>query len=104
MSATAIYEIAPDLFRLSIYVPDFDMQFNHFLVCDEQPLLFHAGLKGMFPTLREAVAKIIDPAKLRHIAWSHFESDEIGALNDWLQLAPQAQPVCTFVGQARERG
>jgi flavorubredoxin len=99
MSTTAIYEIAPDLFRLSIYVPDFDMQFNHFLVRDEEPLLFHAGLKGMFPALREAVAKIIDPAKLRHIAWSHFESDEIGALNDWLQVAPQAQPVCTLVGK-----
>ena len=99
MSATAIYEIAPDLFRLSIYVPDFDMQFNHFLVRDEEPLLFHAGLKGMFPALHEAVAKILDPAKLRHIAWSHFESDEIGALNDWLQLAPQAQPVCTLVGK-----
>jgi flavorubredoxin len=88
MSTTAIYEIAPDLFRLSIYVPDFDMQFNHFLVRDEEPLLFHAGLKGMFPALGEAVAKIIDLAKLRHIAWSHFESDEIGALNDWLQVAP----------------
>jgi flavorubredoxin len=99
VSTTTIYEIAPDLFRLSIYVPDFDMQFNHFLVRDEEPLLFHAGLKGMFPALREAVAKIIDPAKLRHIAWSHFESDEIGALNDWLQVAPQAQPVCTLVGK-----
>jgi hypothetical protein len=99
MSTTAIYENAPDLFRLSIYVPDFDMQFNHFLVRDEEPFLFHAGLKGMFPALREAIAKIIDPAKLRHIAWSHFESDEIGALNDWLQLAPQAQPVCTLVGK-----
>ena len=63
MSTTAIYEIAPDLFRLSIYVPDFDMQFNHFLVRDEEPLLFHAGLKGMFPALREAVAKIIDPGE-----------------------------------------
>ena len=90
MNTTAIYEIAPDLFRLSIYVRDFDMQFNHFLVRDEEPLLFHAGLKGMFPALREAVAKIIDPAKLRHVAWSHFESDEFGALNDWLQRAPQA--------------
>src|SRR6516162_2095606 len=99
MSTTAIYEIAPDLFRLSIYVPDFDMQFNHFLVRDDEPLLFHAGLKGMFPGLREAVAKIIDPAKLRYIAWSHFESDEIGGLNDCLQLAPQAQPVCTLVGK-----
>lgn len=99
MSNAQIDEIAPDLFRLSVYVPDFDMQFNHFLVRDEEPLLFHAGLKGMFPVLREAVGKIIDPTTLRHIAWSHFESDECGALNDWLQLAPQAQPVCTLVGK-----
>ncbi len=96
---TAINEIAPDLFRISVYVRDLDMQFNHFLVRDEEPLLFHTGLRGMFPALREAVAKLIDPAKIRHIAWSHFESDECGALNDWLQLAPQAQPVCTLVGK-----
>jgi flavorubredoxin len=99
MSNPQIDEIAPDLFRLSIYVPAFDMQFNHFLVRDEEPLLFHAGLKGMFPLLRGAVEKLIDPATLRHIAWSHFESDECGALNDWLQLAPRAQPVCTLVGK-----
>jgi flavorubredoxin len=96
---TSIHEIAPDLFRLSIYVPAFDMQFNHFLVRDDEPLLFHAGLKGMFPALREGVAKLIDPARLRHIAWSHFESDECGALNEWLRIAPQAQPVCTLVGK-----
>ena len=75
------------------------MQFNHFLVRDEEPLLFHAGFKGMFPVLREAVASLIDPTTLRHVAWSHFESDECGALNHWLELAPQAQPVCTLVGK-----
>lgn len=96
---TAIHEIAPDLFRLSVYVPEFDMQFNHFLVRDEEPLLFHAGFKRMFPALREAVASLIDPARLRHVAWSHFESDEVGALNEWLQVAPSAQPVCTLVGK-----
>jgi len=96
---TKIDEIAPDLFRLSVYVPDFNMQFNHFLVRDEQPLLFHAGLKGMFPVLREAVASLLDPAKLRWVAWSHFESDECGALNEWLQLAPHAEPACTLVGK-----
>jgi flavorubredoxin len=53
----------------------------------------------MVPALREAVAKLIDPTRLRHIAWSHFESDECGALNEWLQLAPAAQPVCTLVGK-----
>ncbi len=96
---TTVHEIAPDLFRLSLYVPQLDMQFNHFLVRDEEPLLFHAGLKGMFPALREAVSQLIDPAKLRYIAWSHFESDECGALNEWLQLAPHAEPVCTLVGK-----
>jgi flavorubredoxin len=96
---TAINEIAPNIFRLSIFVPALDMQFNHFLVRDEEPLLFHAGLKAMFPALREALARLIDPARLRHIAWSHFESDECGALNEWLRLAPQAQPVCTLVGK-----
>jgi flavorubredoxin len=96
---TAIDEIAPDVFRLSIYVPELDMQFNHFLVRDEEPLLFHAGLKRMFPALQEAVAALIDPQALRHIAWSHFESDECGALNDWLQLAPQAEGVCTLIGK-----
>lgn len=96
---THIHEIAPDLFRLSVYVPDFDMQFNHFLVRDEEPLLFHAGFNKMFPLLREAVGKLMDPTKLRHVAWSHFESDEVGALNHWLELAPQAQPVCTLVGK-----
>jgi len=96
---TTIDEIAPDLFRLSIYVPDYDMQFNHFLVRDQEPLLFHAGFKAMFPALREAVGQLIDPTTLRHIAWSHFESDEIGALNHWLELAPQARPVCTLVGK-----
>ena len=75
------------------------MQFNHFLVRDEEPLLFHTGFKRMFPVLREAVARLIDPAKLRHVGWSHFESDECGALNDWLQLAPNAQPFCTLVGK-----
>lgn len=95
----AVDEIAPDVFRLSVYVPEFDMQFNHFLVRDDEPLLFHAGFRGMFPVLREAVARVIDPSTLRHVAWSHFESDECGGLNEWLALAPEAQPVCTLVGK-----
>lgn len=75
------------------------MQFNHFLVRDEEPLLFHAGLKGMFSVLLDAVSQLIDPRELKYVAWSHFESDECGALNEWLQVAPRAEPVCTFVGK-----
>jgi flavorubredoxin len=96
---TKIDEIAPDVFRLSVYVPQIDMQFNHFLVRDEEPMLFHAGLRKMFPALRDAVARLINPAQLRYLAWSHFESDECGALNAWLEIAPEAEPVCTLVGK-----
>lgn len=96
---TSIDEIAPDLFRVSVFVQQLDMQFNHFLVRDDEPLLFHAGLRGMFADLRDAVGKLVDPRDLRYIAWSHFESDECGALNDWLELAPRAEPVCTLVGK-----
>lgn len=94
-----IDEIATDVYRISIYVPPLDMQFNHFLVRDAQPLLFHAGLRGFFPELLEAVGKLIDPSALRWVSWSHFESDECGALNHWLERAPEAQPVCTVVGK-----
>lgn len=93
-----IHEIAPDVYRISVYVPEINLAFNHFLVKDEEPLLFHAGLRHMFPLVREAVAQLIDPATLRHIGFSHFESDECGALNEWLGVAPNAEAVCGLVG------
>lgn len=93
-----ITEIAPDVYRISVYVEPFDLQFNHFLIKDEEPLLHHAGMRGMFPDLRDAVAKVIDPSKLRWITFSHFEVDECGALNNWLGIAPRAQAACSNVG------
>jgi len=95
-----IDEIAPDLYRVSIYMPQFDLQFNHFLIKDDEPLLFHTGMRRMFPEVRDAVAQVIDPAALRWISWSHFEVDECGALNEWLTVAPRAQAICSQVGAA----
>jgi flavorubredoxin len=95
---TGITEIAPDIFRICTYIGDVGMQFNQFPVRDREPLLYHTGMKEMFPVVREAVAKLIDPGTLRWIASSHFESDECGALNEFLSIAPAAQPLCSFVG------
>jgi len=95
---SSINEIAPDVYRISTYVPEFDLQFNQFLVKDDEPLLYHTGTKAMFPQLLETVAKIVEPSKIRWIGFSHFEADECGALNNWLEAAPLAEPVCTFVG------
>jgi flavorubredoxin len=94
----SITEIAPDVYRISHYEPDFDLQFNHFVVKDDEPLLYHTGMMGTFPVVRDAVAKIIEPSRVRWIAFSHFEVDECGSLNEWLQVAPSAQTVCTVVG------
>src|SRR5919112_1923095 len=94
----AVTEIAPDVYRISNYVPEIDMQFNQFLVRDDEPLLFHAGHRAAFPLVRDAVASIIDPSKIRWLGFSHFEADECGALNEWLQVAPNSQPVCSMVG------
>lgn len=94
----SVTEIGPDIFRVSIFAREFDLQFNHFLVRDEEPLLFHSGLKAMFPLVREAVASVVEPSRIRWIGFSHFESDECGALNEWLETAPSAAAVCSQVG------
>src|SRR5215467_3225534 len=95
---THIDEIADGIFRISTYISDFNLQFNQFLITDDEPLLFETGMKQIFPQVREAVSKVIDPASLRYIAFSHFEPDECGSLNEWLTTAPRAEAVCSAVG------
>jgi flavorubredoxin len=94
----SVTEIAPDVYRISTYIPEIDLQFNQFLIKDEEPLLFHTGMRVLFPAVREAVASIMGPAQIRWISFSHFEADECGSLNEWLQIAPAAQAVCSTVG------
>ncbi|MGA8593517.1 MAG: hypothetical protein WB676_02130 [Bryobacteraceae bacterium] len=93
-----ISEIAPNIFRISIFAQLGNLQFNHFLVKDDEPLLFHTGLRGMHAEIREAVSKVINVSELRHIGFSHFESDECGSLNEWLAAAPNADVICSQVG------
>ncbi len=95
---TRVDEIAANIFRISTYVPQFDLQFNQFLVKDDEPLLFETGMKQMFPLVRDAVATIIDPATLRYVSFSHFEPDECGSLNEWLEIAPRAEALSSVVG------
>ncbi len=95
---TSITEIAPNVHRISILMPEINLQFNHFLVVDDEPLLYHTGMRRMFPDVLEAVKRIIDPATLRWIGFSHFEVDECGSLNNWLKIAPHAQAVSGVIG------
>ena len=97
-SGTNINEIAENIFRINTPVPmgatpEF-FNFNQYLIRDEHPLLFHTGPRGLFPLVAEAVGRVIDLGNLRYIGVSHFESDECGSLNDFLEAAPRAEPVC----------
>ena len=93
---TRIDEIASGIYRLSTFVPDLappaGFTFNQFLVLGDEPLMFHTGLRKMFPLNREALSRLIPPERLRWIAFGHFEADECGAMNEWLAIAPQATP------------
>jgi len=93
-----VTEIASDVYRISTFHPEYRIQFNQFLIKDDEPFMMHTGFKKMFPITLAGVATIIDPAKLRWIGFSHFESDECGALNELLEVAPRAQAVCSIVG------
>ena len=95
---TSITEIAPDFYRISTFVPEGDLQFNQFIIRDDEPLLFHTGMNALFPVVLDAVKTILDPSTIRWISFSHFEADECGSLNKWLEIAPNAQAVCSFVG------
>jgi flavorubredoxin len=87
---TTIAEIAPDIYRLSTFIPDANFMFNQFLVVDDEPLLFHTGLRGLFASVSEAVATVMPIARLRWITFGHVEADECGSMNEWLAAAPNA--------------
>lgn len=93
---TKISEIADGIYRLSTYVSDLappaGFTFKQFLVMGDEPLMFHTGLRKMFPLNRDALNRIIPPERLRWLAFGHFEADECGAMNEWLAVAPQATP------------
>jgi flavorubredoxin len=100
MMQSKVTEIAPDVFRISTFHSDYGLQFNQFLIRDDEPFLMHTGFRKMFSNTLEGVASVIDPSKLRWIGFSHFEPDECGALNEWFKVAPHAEAVCSFVGAA----
>ncbi len=96
-AGTNVDEIADGIYRINTPVKfpgGNEFSFNQYLLVDEAPLLFHAGLRKMFPLVREAVAAVLPVERLRYITLSHTEADEAGALNEWLAAAPQAVPVC----------
>jgi flavorubredoxin len=94
---TKIDEIAPDIFRLSTWIPEVappaGFTFNQFLLRADEPFLFHTGMRQLYPLVSEAVDRIVGVNNLRWISFAHVEADECGAMNQFLAAAPHAQVI-----------
>lgn len=94
---TRIDEITNDIYRISTFVPEIaaplGFTFNQYLIDGDEPLLFHCGPRGMFASVSDAVSQIMPVSQVRWISFGHVESDECGAMNQWLAAAPSAQIV-----------
>jgi len=102
-SNTRIDEITNGIFRISTPVPPEAIPggftFNQYLIVDDAPLLYHTGTKNMFPKIRDAIASVIPVESLRYIGFSHYEADECGSLNQFLEIAPNAEPLCSQIAK-----
>ncbi|MFL5267816.1 MAG: MBL fold metallo-hydrolase [Stellaceae bacterium] len=98
-SGTRVDEVEERIYRISTSVTNLPggFSFNQYLIDDDEPLLFHTGPRKLFPFVREAVGQVLPVERLRHIAFSHFEADECGSLNEFLAAAPGAAPLCGTV-------
>jgi flavorubredoxin len=96
-SGTNIVEIAAGIYRINtpLALPgDAAFSYNQYLIADDEPLLFHSGLRQLFPFVSEAIRAVLPLERLRYVGLSHFEADECGALNQFLAVAPNAVPLC----------
>ena len=91
---TRIDEVADRLYRFSTFVADIGptgFTFNQYLIVDEEPLLFHTGLRHLFPAVAEAIGSLIPLETLRWITFGHLEADESGSMNEFLEVASRAE-------------
>jgi flavorubredoxin len=96
-------EIAERIYRISTYIPEIPpsgFTFNQFVIDAEEPMLYHTGMRGLFPSVGAAVGRVVPLERLRWIAFSHVEADECGAVNEFLAAAPRAQVVHGQLGVA----
>lgn len=96
-TGTNVAEVADGIYRINtpLDIPNTPgFSFNQYLIVDDEPLLFHTGLRGLFPHVSRAISKVMPLERLRYVGLSHFEADECGALNEFLGAAPHAVPIC----------
>jgi hypothetical protein len=92
-----IDEIVDGIYRISTTfdLDGLDFQFNQFLIDDERPALVHTGMYAMYDDVRGAVGEVLDPGRLAYVILLHFESDECGGMDRFLESAPDSALACS---------
>ncbi|HQO58511.1 MAG TPA: flavodoxin domain-containing protein [Candidatus Omnitrophota bacterium] len=80
------------------YKTPYGSTYNAYLIDDEYPTLIdtvkHYGQEDMLRQIKE----VMNPANIRYVIANHAEMDHSGAIDAVLQLAPEAEVVCSARG------
>ena len=95
---TRVTEVADGVHQLTTVIPEAPVAFNQYLIAAAEPLLFHTGLRKLFPLVSTAVSKVLPAESVRWVSFGHVEADESGSMNEWLALAPRATVTHGFIG------
>jgi flavorubredoxin len=97
MRPARINEIVDGIYRISTTVglDGLDFQFNQFLIDDERPALIHTGMYGLYDSIRGAISEVLDPSRLEYVILLHFESDECGGMDRFLEATPDSVLACS---------
>ncbi|HZO15429.1 MAG TPA: MBL fold metallo-hydrolase, partial [Polyangiaceae bacterium] len=94
-SGTRVDEVAEGIYRISTPIPPGvvpgGFSFNQYLIVDDEPLLFHVGMRTLSPLVKQAIASVMPLDRLRWVSFGHVESDESGGMQELLAAAPEAR-------------
>ena len=95
---TRLTEVADGVHQITTHVAEMDFGFNQYLVAGDEPMLFHTGMRAMFPLVSDAVSQVIPLDSLRWVSFGHVEADECGSMNAFLAAAPGSTVAQGMIG------
>lgn len=97
-------KIIEGVYRISTTSGPGGFSFNQFLIQDEKNTLVHTGSVQSFQEVAASLKGIIDIKQVHYLFISHFESDECGALCNFLGLNSKLIPVCSAITARQLQG
>ena len=97
-------KIMEGVYRISSTAGQGGFTFNQFLLKDEKNILIHTGAVAQFKGVAESLREVVDIKQISYLFISHFESDECGALCNFLGYNANLIPVCSAVTARQLQG